>query len=64
MFHFGERNFQFLSNYLPAKPGKWWLLKGEVKAITLDSCTTDGQRQGLGIGVAVVRQMIHGFVIR
>lgn len=48
----GERNFkQFLSNYLPAQPGKMQTLDGEVKG-THDGLMyyTIGQRHGLGIG--------------
>jgi tRNA-uridine 2-sulfurtransferase len=50
----GERNFkEFLSNYLPAQPGKMMTLDGEVKG-THDGLMyyTIGQRQGLGIGGA------------
>ncbi|MGY3725339.1 tRNA (5-methylaminomethyl-2-thiouridylate)-methyltransferase [Granulicatella balaenopterae] len=48
----GERNFnQFLSNYLPAKPGKMVTLDGEVKNDHAGLMYyTIGQRQGLGIG--------------
>lgn len=48
----GERNFkEFLSEYLPAKPGKMKTLAGEVKGAH-DGLMyyTIGQRQGLGIG--------------
>ncbi|MGO2696380.1 tRNA 2-thiouridine(34) synthase MnmA [Bavariicoccus seileri] len=48
----GEKNFkQFLSNYLPSKPGKMVTMTGEVKG-THDGLMyyTIGQRQGLGIG--------------
>lgn len=48
----GEKNFkEFLSNYLPAKPGKMVTLDGEVKG-NHDGLMyyTIGQRQGLGIG--------------
>jgi tRNA-specific 2-thiouridylase len=48
----GERNFkEFLSNYLPAKPGEIRTLDGEVKG-RHDGLMyyTLGQRQGLGIG--------------
>ncbi|EPZ39742.1 tRNA-specific 2-thiouridylase mnmA [Anoxybacillus ayderensis] len=48
----GERNFkQFLSNYLPAQPGKMQTLDGEIKG-THDGLMyyTIGQRHGLGIG--------------
>ncbi|AQT84025.1 tRNA-specific 2-thiouridylase MnmA [Paenibacillus larvae subsp. larvae] len=48
----GERNFkEFLSNYLPAKPGEMRTLEGEVKG-RHDGLMyyTLGQRQGLGIG--------------
>lgn len=48
----GERNFkEFLSNYLPAKPGEMRTLDGEVKG-RHDGLMyyTLGQRQGLGIG--------------
>lgn len=48
----GERNFkEFLSNYLPAKPGKMATLSGEVKG-EHDGLMyyTIGQRHGLGIG--------------
>ncbi|TLS39290.1 tRNA 2-thiouridine(34) synthase MnmA [Pseudalkalibacillus caeni] len=48
----GERNFkEFLSNYLPAQPGKMKTLEGEVKG-THDGLMyyTIGQRHGLGIG--------------
>ncbi|MBB6177913.1 tRNA-specific 2-thiouridylase [Anoxybacillus tengchongensis] len=48
----GERNFkQFLSNYLPAQPGKMQTLDGQVKG-THDGLMyyTIGQRHGLGIG--------------
>src|SRR5699024_5522901 len=50
----GERNFkQFLSEYLPAQPGKMQTLAGEVKG-EHDGLMyyTIGQRQGLGIGGA------------
>ena len=48
----GERNFnEFLSNYLPAKPGKMVTLDGEVKGDHAGLMYyTIGQRQGLGIG--------------
>ncbi|MGM9986771.1 MAG: tRNA 2-thiouridine(34) synthase MnmA [Bacillaceae bacterium] len=48
----GERNFkQFLSNYLPAQPGKMMTFNGEVKG-QHDGLMyyTLGQRHGLGIG--------------
>ncbi|CAM3363740.1 tRNA 2-thiouridine(34) synthase MnmA [Marinicrinis lubricantis] len=48
----GERNFrEFLSQYLPARPGEIRTLDGEVKG-THDGLMyyTLGQRQGLGIG--------------
>ncbi|TQS74649.1 tRNA 2-thiouridine(34) synthase MnmA [Ornithinibacillus gellani] len=48
----GERNFKtFLSNYLPAQPGKMQTLSGEIKG-SHDGLMyyTIGQRQGLGIG--------------
>lgn len=48
----GERNFkQFLSEYLPAQPGKMVTEEGEVKG-THDGLMyyTIGQRKGLGIG--------------
>ncbi|GAA0295235.1 tRNA-specific 2-thiouridylase [Gracilibacillus halotolerans] len=48
----GERNFkEFLSEYLPAQPGKMKTLTGEVKG-EHDGLMyyTIGQRQGLGIG--------------
>ncbi|HZG72261.1 MAG TPA: tRNA 2-thiouridine(34) synthase MnmA [Chondromyces sp.] len=48
----GERNFkEFLSNYLPAQPGKMVTMDGEVKG-THDGLMyyTIGQRHGLGIG--------------
>ncbi|NOU96073.1 tRNA 2-thiouridine(34) synthase MnmA [Paenibacillus sp. LMG 31456] len=48
----GERNFkEFLSGYLPAKPGEMQTADGEVKG-THDGLMyyTLGQRQGLGIG--------------
>ncbi|TVY11953.1 tRNA 2-thiouridine(34) synthase MnmA [Paenibacillus cremeus] len=48
----GERNFkEFLSGYLPAKPGDMRTLEGEVKG-RHDGLMyyTLGQRQGLGIG--------------
>ncbi|KPV56775.1 thiouridylase [Paenibacillus sp. A3] len=48
----GERNFkEFLSGYLPAKPGEMRTLEGEVKG-RHDGLMyyTLGQRQGLGIG--------------
>ncbi len=48
----GERNFkEFLSEYLPAQPGKIMTLSGEVKG-EHDGLMyyTIGQRQGLGIG--------------
>lgn len=48
----GERNFkEFLSGYLPAKPGEMRTLDGEVKG-RHDGLMyyTLGQRQGLGIG--------------
>src|SRR5699024_10860826 len=48
----GERNFkEFLSEYLPAQPGKMMTLNGEVKG-EHDGLMyyTIGQRQGLGIG--------------
>ena len=50
----GERNFkEFLSEYLPAKPGEMQTLEGEVKG-KHDGLMyyTIGQRQGLGIGGA------------
>ncbi|WP_134700070.1 tRNA 2-thiouridine(34) synthase MnmA [Ammoniphilus sp. YIM 78166] len=50
----GERNFkEFLSSYLPAKPGEIQTLDGEVKG-RHDGLMyyTLGQRQGLGIGGA------------
>jgi tRNA-specific 2-thiouridylase len=50
----GERNFkEFLSGYLPAKPGEMRTLEGEVKG-RHDGLMyyTLGQRQGLGIGGA------------
>ncbi|QDP40700.1 tRNA 2-thiouridine(34) synthase MnmA [Radiobacillus deserti] len=50
----GERNFkEFLSEYLPAQPGKMMTLQGEVKG-SHDGLMyyTIGQRQGLGIGGA------------
>lgn len=50
----GERNFKdFLSNYLPAQPGKMMTLEGEVKG-NHDGLMyyTLGQRKGLGIGGA------------
>ncbi|MEN2765893.1 tRNA 2-thiouridine(34) synthase MnmA [Ornithinibacillus xuwenensis] len=50
----GERNFkEFLSEYLPAQPGKMQTLDGEVKG-KHDGLMyyTIGQRQGLGIGGA------------
>ena len=48
----GERNFnEFLSHYLPAKPGKMVTLDGEVKGEHAGLMYyTIGQRQGLGIG--------------
>lgn len=48
----GERNFnEFLSHYLPAKPGKMLTLEGEVKGEHAGLMYyTIGQRQGLGIG--------------
>lgn len=48
----GERNFnEFLSHYLPAKPGKMVTLDGEVKGDHAGLMYyTIGQRQGLGIG--------------
>ena len=49
----GKRNFkEFLSQYLPAQPGKMETLSGEVKG-THDGLMyyTIGQRHGLGIGV-------------
>lgn len=48
----GERNFKiFLSQYLPAKPGNFELLNGEVVG-KHDGCAfyTPGQRKGLGLG--------------
>src|SRR5690625_1107560 len=48
----GERNFkEFLSEYLPAQPGKMQTLAGEVKGMH-DGLMyyTIGQRHGLGIG--------------
>ena len=48
----GERNFKnFLSQYLPAKPGEFKLLSGEVVG-KHDGCAfyTPGQRKGLGLG--------------
>src|SRR5690606_29804978 len=48
----GEKNFkQFLSEYLPAQPGKMMTLEGEIKG-EHDGLMyyTIGQRQGLGIG--------------
>ncbi len=48
----GERNFKnFLSQYLPAKPGNFELLSGEVVG-QHDGCAfyTPGQRKGLGLG--------------
>ncbi|HLQ96370.1 MAG TPA: tRNA 2-thiouridine(34) synthase MnmA [Pseudogracilibacillus sp.] len=48
----GERNFkEFLSEYLPAQPGKMETLRGEVKG-NHDGLMyyTIGQRHGLGIG--------------
>lgn len=48
----GERNFkEFLSEYLPAQPGKMMTLDGEIKG-DHDGLMyyTIGQRQGLGIG--------------
>ncbi len=50
----GERNFkEFLSNYLPAQPGRMETLEGEMKG-KHDGLMyyTIGQRQGLGIGGA------------
>lgn len=50
----GERDFkEFLSNYLPAKPGEMQTLHGEVKG-KHDGLMyyTIGQRHGLGIGGA------------
>ncbi|MCR8969102.1 tRNA 2-thiouridine(34) synthase MnmA [Facklamia sp. 7083-14-GEN3] len=48
----GERDFnQFLSNYLPNKPGKMKTLDGEVKGDHMGLMYyTIGQRHGLGIG--------------
>ena len=48
----GERNFnEFLSHYLPAKPGKMVTLDGEVKGDHAGLMYyTIGQRHGLGIG--------------
>src|SRR5699024_3185409 len=48
----GERSFkEFLSNYLPNKPGKMMTLDGEVKGDHSGLMYyTIGQRQGLGIG--------------
>ncbi|WP_454928017.1 tRNA 2-thiouridine(34) synthase MnmA [Abiotrophia defectiva] len=48
----GERNFnEFLSNYLPNKPGKMVTLDGQVKGEHMGLMYyTIGQRQGLGIG--------------
>lgn len=48
----GERDFrEFLSNYLPAQPGKMMTLSGEVKGEhTGLMFYTLGQRHGLGIG--------------
>ncbi|MBG9989245.1 tRNA 2-thiouridine(34) synthase MnmA [Aerococcaceae bacterium DSM 111176] len=48
----GERNFnEFLSEYLPNKPGKMVTLDGEVKGDHMGLMYyTIGQRQGLGIG--------------
>lgn len=48
----GERNFNdFLSNYLPNKPGKMMTLDGEVKGDHMGLMYyTIGQRHGLGIG--------------
>lgn len=48
----GERNFnEFLSEYLPNKPGKMMTLDGEVKGDHMGLMYyTIGQRQGLGIG--------------
>lgn len=48
----GEKNFKhFLSEYLPAQPGKMMTYEGEIKG-THDGLMyyTIGQRQGLGIG--------------
>lgn len=48
----GERNFKnFLTQYLPAKPGNFELLSGEVVG-RHDGCAfyTPGQRKGLGLG--------------
>lgn len=48
----GEKNFkEFLSQYLPAKPGKMVTVDGEVKGDHAGLMYyTIGQRQGLGIG--------------
>ena len=48
----GERNFnEFLSNYLPNKPGKMMTLDGQVKGEHMGLMYyTIGQRHGLGIG--------------
>ncbi|MCF6514870.1 tRNA 2-thiouridine(34) synthase MnmA [Lactobacillus sp. S2-2] len=48
----GENNFkEFLSNYLPAKPGKMMTFDGEIKGDhTGLMYYTIGQRKGLGIG--------------
>ena len=48
----GERNFnEFLSQYLPAKPGKMVTVDGEIKGEHAGLMYyTIGQRQGLGIG--------------
>lgn len=48
----GERNFnEFLSNYLPNKPGKMMTLDGQVLGEHMGLMYyTIGQRQGLGIG--------------
>ncbi|QBP17909.1 tRNA 2-thiouridine(34) synthase MnmA [Acetilactobacillus jinshanensis] len=61
----GEGNFKkFLSNYIPAKPGKMMTLDGQVKG-KHDGLMyyTIGQRRGLGIGGGGPRGNMPWFVI-
>ena len=61
----GEGNFrQFLSHYLPAKPGKMMTLDGQVKGNHSGLMYyTIGQRRGLGIGGGGSRGNLPWFVI-
>ena len=62
----GEKNFrEFLSNYLPAKPGKMMTLDGEVKGEHAGLMYyTIGQRRGLGIGAVLRTTSLGSWLVR